>query len=135
MTTEADLAAVFETARAHLRPGGLALFVPDGTKESFRPATKWGGHDRGDRSMRYLQWDYDPDPDDTSYCTAFAYLFREGGEEVRMEQDHHVMGLFPEATWLRLIEGAGLAARAVPYEESSFDPPVTGKLFLGIRNA
>jgi SAM-dependent methyltransferase len=135
ITTAADLAAVFETARVHLRPGGVALFVPDCTKETFAPRTSWGGHDRGDRSMRYLQWDYDPDPDDTTYCTSFAYLFREGGGEVRMEQDHHVMGLFPAATWLGLIEGAGLAARAVPYDGSSFDPPVTGDMFLGIRSA
>ena len=39
MTTEADLRQVTETAFAHCRPGGIALFVPDHTTENFEPVT------------------------------------------------------------------------------------------------
>ena len=37
MTTEADLLAVFLTARAHLRPGGLLIAAPDDYTDTFDP--------------------------------------------------------------------------------------------------
>ncbi|MFN7304920.1 MAG: class I SAM-dependent methyltransferase [Phenylobacterium sp.] len=37
MTSEADLRAAFATARRHLSPGGLALFIPDEVLETFEP--------------------------------------------------------------------------------------------------
>ena len=37
MTTEADLLAVFATARAHLCPGGLLIAAPDDYTETFEP--------------------------------------------------------------------------------------------------
>ncbi|HXG65757.1 MAG TPA: class I SAM-dependent methyltransferase, partial [Blastocatellia bacterium] len=60
MTTEADLRAAMETAFAHCKPGGVALFVPDYVRETFRPVTDCGGHDGKGRSLRYLEWSYDP---------------------------------------------------------------------------
>ena len=54
MVTETDLLDCLATAFAHLRPGGVALFVPDHTRESFLPSTDHGGHDGADgRSLRY----------------------------------------------------------------------------------
>src|SRR5439155_8707984 len=53
MTTEDDLAAAIATAAAHLRPGGVALFVPDDTTESYRPFTSHRGHDCDGPSTRY----------------------------------------------------------------------------------
>jgi len=135
MTTEEDLRAAMETAFVHLRPGGVALFVPDETAERFEPRTDHGGHDRGDRSLRYLQWDYDPDPSDTSYVTAFAYLRREGNGPLRSVCEEHEFGLFPRRTWIGTIEEVGFRPRVLPYDGSSFDPPVTGDLFMGIRGA
>jgi SAM-dependent methyltransferase len=110
ITSAEDLSAVFETALAHCRPGAPALFVPDYVSETFEPGTDWGGHDGVDRGMRYLAWRWDPDRSDATYVTDFAYLFREPGGSIHAEADRHVEGLFPEATWLGLLEGAGFGA-------------------------
>ena len=131
MTTEADLRNVIETAFVHCRPGGACLFAPDYVRETFRPSTEHGGHDAGNRSMRYPAWDRDPDPADTTYVTDFAYLLREGNE-VRCEYDRHICGLFGREDWLRLIAGAGFSARCIPFEHSQLESG-SHELFLGIK--
>lgn len=114
MTTEADLRAAMETAFVHLRPGGAVLLLPDFTAETFRPETRHGGHDGSDgRSLRYLEWTYDPDPTDTTVLTEFAYLLREAGGSVRVLDDRHVKGIFPRATWLRLLAEVGFRANGL----------------------
>jgi SAM-dependent methyltransferase len=110
MTTEADLRAAMATAFAHLATGGVALFVPDVVRESFLPATSHGGHDSNERSLRYLEWTRDLDPDDTAYEVDFALLLSEEGEPTRFEHDRHVFGLFAEADWLRWLQEAGFDA-------------------------
>jgi SAM-dependent methyltransferase len=109
MTTEDDLRAAIGTAAAHVRPGGVVVLPPSKTRELFRPETKHGGHDDADgRGLRYLHWTTDPDPADTSYDVDFVVMLREPGKPLRIEHDHHVIGLFPEATWHRLLEESGL---------------------------
>lgn len=109
MTSEEDLAAAIQTAAAHLRPGGVAIFQPDATAETFEPKTSHGGHDGGDgRGLRYLEWLTDPDPADSSYLTDYVVALREPGQPLRIVHDQHLEGLFPEETWRRLIEAAGL---------------------------
>src|SRR5216684_2774792 len=39
LLTEADLRHAMDTAFAHCRPGGIAMFVPDRTTETFEHAT------------------------------------------------------------------------------------------------
>lgn len=135
MTTESDLRAAIRTAYLHCRPGGVALFVPDYTRETWRGGVSSGGHDRGERSLRYLQWVYDPDPDDTCFTTAFAFLLKEGAGQVRAESDEHVMGLFPKAMWLSLLRDAGFEPLTRPHRHSSFDTEEGRELFLGLRPA
>ena len=104
MTTEADLRAAMETAFVHLRPRGAVVLLPDFTAETYRPKTEHGGHDGPDgRSLRYLQWTFDPDPTDTTVMSDFAYLLRDADGSVRTLDDRHVEGIFPRATWLRLL--------------------------------
>jgi len=131
MGTENDLGRAIETAFVHCRPGGVALFAPDYTRESFRPTSNHGGHDGEGKAMRYLEWSYDPDPADTTYTVDFAFLLREG-EEVRCEYDRHSCGLFGHQDWLRLIENAGFGIRMVPFAHSHIEPG-TALIFLGIR--
>ncbi|HET6684595.1 MAG TPA: class I SAM-dependent methyltransferase [Gaiella sp.] len=108
MATEDDLRDCLGTAYAHTRPGGVALFVPDYTRETFDPKTSHGGHDGADgSSLRFLEWVTDPDPGDTSYEVDYAVLLREPGQEPRIVHDHHVEGLFPEHTWLYVLEQVG----------------------------
>jgi SAM-dependent methyltransferase len=115
LVTETDLRSAVETARVHLRPGGVAVFVPDCVRETFHPLTACGGRDGADgRALRYVEWRFDPDPDDGTFVTDLGYLLREGGE-TRAIHDRHVQGIFPRATWLAALEGAGLRVeRAVP---------------------
>jgi SAM-dependent methyltransferase len=119
MTSEADLTAAIETAAVHTRPGGVALFVPDDVRESFQPGTSHGGHDGPDgRALRYLEWTRDPDPADTTYDVDFVLILSEPDRPVRVEYERHTVGLFPQATWLRLMREAGLE----PVEASRDDP-------------
>lgn len=112
MTTEEDLRQAMETAFVHCRPGGVALFAPDYTRETFQPATEQGGNDGEGRALRYLEWDWDPDPNDTTFLVDSVYLLREGGTEVRVVHDHHVCGIFPRSTWLRLLGETGFQVRS-----------------------
>jgi SAM-dependent methyltransferase len=113
LTTKEDLRACMETAWVHCRPGGMALFVPDYVKESFEPGTDHGGTDDGNRAMRYLEWQWDPDPDDDTFLVDFAYLLREGAE-VRAVHDRHECGLFGKETWLELLRDVGFEAEHRP---------------------
>jgi SAM-dependent methyltransferase len=109
MTTEADLRAAIETAAAHLRPGGVAILEPDATRDMFEPKTRHGGHDGNDgRSLRYLEWESDADPGDTTYEVDFVLALKEREQPLRIVHDHHICGLFAEATWHELIADAGL---------------------------
>ncbi len=124
MLTEGDLRDVIETAFVHCRAGGAAVFVPDHTRETFRPSTSHGGHDApasDGRSLRYLEWTRDPDPSDTTYTVDYAYMLREPGGSVRVEHDRHVEGLFARADWLRLLSDVGFRPRIVPLEHSEVD--------------
>jgi SAM-dependent methyltransferase len=131
MTTHADLRRAVGTAFVHCRPGGVALFCPE-TRESFKPRTRHGGHDRDGRSLRYLEWDFDPDPNDATFVSEMVYLLREGGGEVRCVHDRHVMGLFSKAAWLATLTEAGFVAEAMPFEHSECEPG-SAWVFLGRR--
>jgi SAM-dependent methyltransferase len=134
MTNERDLQLAMETAFAHCRAGGAALFAPDQLRETFRTGTDHGGHDGNGRSARFLEWTWDPDPLDTTCTVDYAYLLREADGSVRVEHDRHVEGVFPRATWLRLLEETGFQARAVPVEHSELEPG-TYELFVATRPA
>jgi SAM-dependent methyltransferase len=121
MTTEADLRMAIDTAFVHCKPGGAALFAPDFVRENFRPSTDCGGHDNETHGLRYLEWTWDPDPADTTYCVDYAYLLR-APDGMRVEHDRHIEGLFRRADWLRLLSEAGFEARSVPLEHSELEP-------------
>ena len=131
LTTESDLANAIETAYVHCRPGGIALLCPDHVRETFRPWTKCGGHDSDGRGLRYVEWNWDPNPADTTYVGDFAYLLREG-DSVRCVYDRHILGVFARHTWLSLIGGTGFQARSVPFEHSEIEPG-TDEVFLGVK--
>lgn len=120
MSTAEQLAQAIETAFVHCRPGGTALLVPDDTKESFKPGTSHGGHDKGDRGIRYLEWTIDSDPDDEKYLSYMSYLLRTNDEMKQIDYDEHVCGLFTEARWLDTIRGAGFEPKKLPFNHSEF---------------
>ena len=128
MTTERDLRAVLQTARDHCRPGGVALFAPDFVRETFAAGTDQGGTDSGERSVRFLQWIFDPDPTDTTYVVDFAILMRNRQGRARAVHDRHTLGLFPRATWLRLLRDSDLIPVVVHDDEFR-------DMFLGRRRS
>jgi SAM-dependent methyltransferase len=78
MTSEADLRAAFTTAFAHLRPGGLALFLPDDVQETYEPGgTDVSGVDGPDgRAARLFEWAEAPQADGT-VAVHYSFLLRE----------------------------------------------------------
>lgn len=136
LTTEADLRAAIQTAYAHLNPGGVVLMVPDCTRETFKPSAQVEGADGETldppipgRAVRYMEWTYDPDPTDTECIEEFVYLLREGATDVRCVYDRHVFGLFPQSTWLRLMQETGFESSTLPFDQSEVEG-VTD-MFLG----
>jgi len=114
MTTRHDLELAAQTAFVHCRPGGVALFLPDCVAESFRPETRHGGHDSPEgHGMRYLEWTFDPDPEDTHFDSAFVYMLRDAPGKVRVFSEHHRMGLFSRAVWHTVLEGVGFEVESV----------------------
>lgn len=114
MTTENDLAAAIQTARRHCRPGGAVLLVPDCVLETFEPQTRHSGRDSGNRSLRYLEWSYDPDPEDHTYVTEYVYLLRDENGSSRVLHEQHIDGLYPRQLWLELIAATGMEAHVLP---------------------
>lgn len=133
LTSEEDLRQAIRIAFVHCRPGGAALFAPYHVKDTLRESTSHGGHDRGDRSLRYLEWTWDPDPGDTTYVSDFVYLLREGDGPVRSVYERHVFGLFSRKLWLDLIAEAGFASRAASFEHGEIEPH-THEVFLGAKS-
>ncbi len=122
MLTEADLAAAFRTVWEHCRPGGAALFLPDCIRETFTPRTDHGGHDGESRSLRYLEWSYDPDPADDTFVTDFVYMLRSGSEDVQVVYDRHLEGLFSRDFWRKTLMKTGFNVGMLidPYEREVF---------------
>jgi SAM-dependent methyltransferase len=133
MATEEDLASAMATAAIHCRPGGVALFAPDHIRETFRPSCSHGGHDRGNRGLRYLEWHWDPDPNDTVSVSDMVYLLRDGNT-MRYVYDRHVAGLFPRQTWIALLERVGFEVIAAPAGTPDMEPALP-EFFLARKPA
>ena len=100
MTTEADLLAVFATARAHLRPGGLLVAAPDDYTDTFDPPrVGYQTNRNAETELTYVEYSTDLDPTDTT-------------------------GLFPIATWQRLLEEADFGVDRVDYPVSKDGRPM-----------
>ena len=118
MLTEDDLRATFATARAHLRVGGLLLTTPDLVRDTFQDGKvlSWPGQPSDDPGVPQVDLEEhlrDPDPTDPTIEALFVYTIVENGVR-RVEEDVHVSGLFPIATWLALMEEAGFNADILP---------------------
>jgi SAM-dependent methyltransferase len=132
MTSEGDLAAALLTAAAHLAMNGRLVIIPDDTTESFEPDSDVGGTDATDgRGVRFLSWTYDPDPTDTVVHTEYAFVLRHTDGTVTTAHETHRTGLFPEATWLQLLEQAGFTATAETERTTEDRQPRT--VFIGQR--
>lgn len=120
---EADVKATLATMARHCRSGGGVVIVPDYVRETYEPDDSSQGEDSPDgRALRYLEWSWDPDPDDTTYEVAYAFLMREPDGSTSVEMDRHREGLFPRASWLTWLNEAGFTAtsRMDPWDRDVF---------------
>ena len=137
VTSQDDLRQVIGTAWAHCRPGGLALFVPDYTAESFRPGRGGGGSTGPDgRHGSFREWRSDADPADEVIEVRYEFVLREAGGATQVVREAHRLGAFRRDTWLRLLRAAGFEPSdggAGPRPGADAGQPVN--LFLGRRPA
>lgn len=126
MTCEADLARVIGTAFAHCRPGGVAVFVPSHTAETFRPGTGSGGSgDRAGRHASFRERRWDPDPADGWVLAEYEFVLRAVDGTVRVVRETHRLGAFGRAAWLRLLRDAGFHCPARPAAGTAASTPVS----------
>ena len=130
MTTAADL-----TTRDRDRPCALPSRRCGGVRtgppaRELRGDSDHGGSDGDGRGLRYLEWTWDPDPNDTQYTVDYAYMLRDADGSVRVVHDRHVEGLFTRAQWLQILADVGFEARAVPFDHSELEPG-SHELFIG----
>ncbi len=132
MTTRADLTLALRTAFHHCRPGGLAVFVPDDTRETIEEHTSLDEQDAPDgRAVRFMTWTWDPDPNDDAVRTEYSFLLRDETGTVRAVHETHHLGVFPRQVWLDLLTQVGFEAGAVLEDTTEDRPPRT--VFLAVR--
>lgn len=106
----ADLRQVIQTAAAHCKPGGVALFVPDYIKDTFREIMGGGGGgvDETGRTASFIEQTWDPDPADDWVQADYEFTLHtpDGGSQVVAES--HRLSAFSRDTWLSLLAEAGL---------------------------
>lgn len=118
MITEDDLRAAFETARVHLRPGGVFITAPDSYVETFdSPSVVHQTHRKDGAELTFVEYCSDPDPTDTETDTVYVFFHSEGGK-LSVEVDRHVNGLFSIDTWERLLVEAGFSVEKIDYPVS-----------------
>jgi hypothetical protein len=132
MTNEADLRRAIDTAFVHCRPGAVAVFIPDSVMETFETSSDHGGTDGPDgRGVRYLEWTWDPDPNDAWTVTEYAFLLRDREGSVSLVREQHRTGLFSRGLWLRLLADAGFDPSSVT--EDTTDERRPRDMFVGKR--
>ena len=117
----------------HCRPGGVAVFVPDRTAETFEAEHRPRGHATRPTAAGCATSTgcWDPDPGDSWVLTEYAFLLRDADGSVRVVHETHRTGLFGRDVWLRLLAAAGFEPSAVTEETTEDRTP--RELFVGHR--
>ncbi len=106
MLTVDDLHSTFETARAHLEPGGVFIAGPDwldGITPVPNLSCKLGKADE----LSYAEYVHDPHPADSQVELIFNFFIPQPDGSVSVEEDRHLHGIFPLETWLLTLREAG----------------------------
>jgi SAM-dependent methyltransferase len=136
VTSQHDLERVIRTAYAHCRPGGLAVFVPDHTAETFRAGTGGGGGQDGTgRRASFRERTSDPVPDDDWILAEYEFTLRAADGTVRVVPEAHRLGSFGKDTWLRLLRAAGFAADVRRMSHAGNGAAAAKVVFIGRRDA
>jgi SAM-dependent methyltransferase len=129
VTSQDDLALLISTAAEHCRPGGIAVFAPDHTAETFRPGTgAGGGHDGNGRQASFTERTTDPDPADDWILAEYEFTLRDADGTVTVVPETHRLGSFSRNTWLQLLAAAGFTVTVRPLSAPGRSPRM---LFVG----
>ncbi|MFK7788561.1 MAG: methyltransferase domain-containing protein [Phycisphaeraceae bacterium] len=124
MTTREDAVAALRTIAAHLRPGGIAIFAPTYTRETFTDgdAADDSAVLPDDESVTYFTYVHDPDSADTSFEMILLYLIRDATtRQVEVIEDRHTCGLFSIQDWQDMANEAGLTVEALAEQQGKGD--------------
>lgn len=132
VTSQADLRLVIETAFAHCRAGGVAVFAPDHTAETFLAGSGGGGgSEPGGRQASFTERTTDPDPADDWILAEYEFTLRDADGTARVVREAHRLGSFPRDTWLSLLARAGFD----PHARIRTDAGLRRVMFIGQRPA
>lgn len=106
-----DLRRVIQTAAAHCKPSGIALFVPDYVKDTFSELTGGGGGgvDASGRTASFTELTWDPDPADEWVQADYEFTLHTPGIGPEVVHESHRLSAFGRDTWLSLLAEAGLS--------------------------
>ena len=127
LLTDADLDAALATARAHLRPGGALLVLPDAVEETWVEGVVSGGGGDGERAAHLTEWHWDPVPGDGLTRVDLSLLVRVAGEVLAVHE-HHTLALRSRAQLWGAITRAGLR----PVEADPVLAATAGEVFLAV---
>ncbi len=132
LTAQNDLRMVIDTAFAHCRPGGMAVFAPDHTAETFRAGSgAGGGSEDGGRQASFRERTSDPDPADDWILAEYEFTLREADGRVQVVRESHRLGSFRRETWLRLLADAGFGAEVAAGMFAGNDGRLPRVVFIG----
>jgi hypothetical protein len=78
--------------------------------------------------VTFIENYFDPDPADTTYEGTLVFLIRENNK-LRIEHDHHILGIFTLDEWRDTIKQAGFSINEELYNDKRRSYPT----FIGIK--
>lgn len=106
MASEDDLRKAIQTAVAHLKTSGVLLVVAK-TEETFRSNNFAYTGEKDGVHVTLLENNYINPFRPNTYEATFVYLIWQQ-EKLTIHTDHHVLGLFSQATWDEVFRNAGI---------------------------
>ena len=104
-----DLRQAIQTSVEHLKTGGVLLVVAK-TKETLQNNNFAYTGEKEGVHVTLLENNHINLFRPNSYEATLVSLIRQQGE-LTIHTDHHILGLFPKATWDQVLKDAGLAVR------------------------
>ncbi len=133
MTSLEQLRQAYETAAAHLEPGGIMVTPPEELRSRFvqhRSSTRT--RILGDVTVTTVELDYDPDPLDSCYEKTFIFAIRDGKNQ-RVEWDVHHNGLYDLEDMLAVMRKAGFRPEVSRWELPDLPVDKEFPLVTGVR--
>jgi len=136
LLTENDIAATFAAVHRHLRPGGVAIIAPTYVSESFCDGESTEDENANEQvELRYVS-QVERVPGQPNQIAMNLTLFQRDRttQQMTIESDRHLCGLFPKQTWLDLMsaENFNVEMHTLLVDQAGHDDPIP--TFVGVKN-